>query len=138
MAELLNAGHALWARGSESARAMLALGLAVVLTAVVVELLFSGSLGWLFDLGFIVACALIALRVRPGDFTSVAAWPPVIMLVTVWLLAMTSRPVIARPDDSLVQTLVTGLAHHALAMAIGYAVCLGILGWRYREFTRHT
>lgn len=122
-----------WQRGQESARAMLALGLATALSAVVLELLLTGRLGWLFDAGFVVACGLIALRVRPGDFTSVAAWPPVIMLITIWLLALTSRPVVARSDDSLVQTLVTGLAHHSLALAIGYALCLGVLGWRYRQ-----
>lgn len=132
---MLHAGQALWARGTESARAMLALGLAVALSAVVAELLITGKLGWIFDLGFVIACVAIALRVRPGDFTTVAAWPPLIMLVTVWLLAMTSRPVIARPHDNLVQTLVTGLAHHAMALAVGYAVCLAILAWRYRKLS---
>lgn len=122
-----------WSRGTESARSLLALGIAIVLTGVVIELLTGDSLGWLFDIGFVAACILIALRVRPGEFTTVAAWPPVIMLVVVWLLAWTSRPVIAQPHDSLIQTLVTGLANHAIALGLGYGLCVGILLWRQRR-----
>ncbi len=125
--------HVVWTRGEESARSLLALGLAISLTAVVLEVLLTGDLGWLFGLGFIAACGLIAWRVRPGEFSNAAAWPAVIMLITVLLLALTSRAVIARAHDSLVQAVVTGVAQHSFAFAGGYVICLAILGWRLRQ-----
>jgi len=40
--------------------------------------------------------------------------------------------VIAHRHDSIVQAVITGLAHHAVALFIGYAVCLVTLVLRQR------
>jgi hypothetical protein len=46
------------------------------------------------------------------------------------LVALNGTHVIAARNDSVVQAVITGLAHHAVALFVGYAVCLVTLGLR--------
>ena len=55
----------LWEEGHEPGRQVVALGLAVALTVVVVDLLLVGRLSLFFDLCFVVLCLGLALR-RPA------------------------------------------------------------------------
>ena len=101
------------------------LGLAVLLQRAVAE-----HLGWFFDLCLVASCVAAALLVRPRDFFAVGVLPPLALGTTVLVVALTDRAAVARASDGLFQALVSGLAHHAIALAVAYALTLGVLGLR--------
>jgi hypothetical protein len=116
-------------RGSE----LVALASALTLTAASAEIAVGGHLRLFFDLCFIAVCVAAALMVRPREFFTAGVLPPLLMLGTMVLVALNGTRVIAHRHDSIVQAVVTGLAHHSVALFIGYAACLVILVLR-----RHT
>lgn len=115
-------------RGSE----VVALTAALTLSAATVEIAVGGHLRLFFDLSFVAICLAAALLVRPRDFFTVGVLPPLLMLGTMVLVAVNGTRVIAQAHDNVVQAVVTGLAHHAIALFIGYAVCLVTLVLRQR------
>jgi len=115
-------------RGSE----VVALTAALTLSAATVEIAVGGHLRQFFDLSFVAICLAAALLVRPRDFFTVGVLPPLLMLGTMVLVAVNGTKVIAQAHDNVVQAVVTGLAHHAIALFIGYAVCLVTLVLRQR------
>lgn len=128
----LPGSRTLWEEGNEPGREMVALGVALALTAAALDLVLTTGLGLLFDLGFLVVCAGLALAVRPRDFFSVGVLPPLLMLSTFLLLAMSRSEAIARHDDGLLAAVLTGLSHHWVALVLGNALCLGVLYVRAR------
>lgn len=122
----------LWQDGREPGRQVVVLGVALALTAAALDLLLTHRLSLFFDLCFVAVCVLLALRVRPGDFFTVGVAPPLMMLGLIVLFAIAEPHAVARSDDSLVQAVVTGLAHHAGGLAAGYAAALGVLAQRQR------
>lgn len=119
-----------WRRGREPAHALAALAVAVTLTLVVADTWIFATVGLLFDLGFVVLSGALALAVRPGEFILVGLFPPVVMLAVFTLFGLTNPGVVAHPDDGVVQAVVSGVSHHSLALFVGYAACLGCLGYR--------
>jgi hypothetical protein len=115
-------------RGSE----VVALSIALTLTAATVEISLAGHLRLFFDLCFVGVCVAASMLVRPRDFFSVGVLPPLLMLGTMLLVALNGRGVVATRHDSLVQAVITGLAHHSLALFVGYAACLVTLVLRQR------
>ena len=107
-------------RGNE----VVALATALTLTAAAAIIGLTGHLGWFFDLCFVAVCLAAAMMVRPRDFFTVGVLPPPLMLGTMILVALNGTDVIATRHDSVVQAVVTGLAHHSVALFVGYAVCL--------------
>ncbi|MEV7428153.1 MULTISPECIES: DUF6542 domain-containing protein [unclassified Nocardioides] len=122
----------LWEEGREPAFQVVALGLAVALTAVVVDVWLFEDLGLLFDLCFVALCVVIALRVRPRDFFVVGVAPPLLMLGVFVLLGTTGPDTIAEAHDGTVQAVVSGLSTHSLALVVGYLLCLACLYVRQR------
>jgi len=114
---------------------MVALGLALTLTVVALDVGIGGQVGLFFDLAFVVVCVIVALLVRPEDFFTVGVLPPLIMMTVFVLVGISDRVAIARYDDGLVQAVITGLSHHAVALGAGYAACLICLAVR-DQFTR--
>lgn len=108
----------------------------VVVAAVVTGLVaaanvtLAGRLSLFHDLTFVVVCLVAALAVRPRDFFAVGVLPPLLMLAAVTTLAAVDRGFVADDRDGLVQAVVSGLAHHATALAIGYAAALVVLALR--------
>ena len=121
-----------WWEGNTPGGEVAALATAVVLTAAAAETAFVGRLGLFFDLCFILVCLGAALLVRPRDFFTVGVLPPLLMAGTMVIVALNGPKVIAAAHDSVVQAVVTGLAHHSLALFTGYAVCLLTLLARQR------
>ena len=101
-----------------------------LLAAALVSLLVGNRIGILLDLAFVVVCVGAALAVRPADFFTVGVLPPLLLAATVTALAFVDRAAIARADDNLAQAVVSGLAHHAIALVIGYALTLAVLALR--------
>ena len=122
----------LWEEGHEPGRQVVALGAALALTFVVVDLLLIGRVSLLFDLCFVALCVGLALAVRPRDFFIVGVLPPLIMLGVFTLLGITRPAVIAHPQDGVVQAVVSGLSHHSSALVVGYVLCLAVLAVRHR------
>ena len=100
------------------------------LLAAILEVLLFDRLSVLFDVVFVAACVAAALAVRPRDFFMVGVLPPLLMLLTVLAFAIAARPVVADERDGLIQAMVSGLAHHAGALVLGYALTLGVLALR--------
>ncbi|MCW2845593.1 MAG: hypothetical protein JWN22_3509 [Nocardioides sp.] len=122
----------LWEEGREPGRQVVALGLAVALTAVTVDLALVGRISLFFDVCFVALCVGLALVVRPLDFFTVGVLPPMIMVVVFTLLGLTRPGMIAHPDDGVVQAVVSGLSRHSAALVLGYALCLTCLAVRQR------
>ena len=119
----------LWEEGRHPGR--LVVGAATVaLVAVVLVSLLLGRLGLFFDLAFVVVCVAAALAVRPQDFFTVGVLPPLLLAATVTVVAIVDPAAVARPEDAVAQAVVSGLAHHAIALVIGYALTLGVLALR--------
>jgi hypothetical protein len=83
-----------------------------------------------FDLCFMALCLGLAALVRRQDFYLVALLPPVLMVAVFGFISLVARDAIADPRDSVLQAVVSGVATHGIALFVGYALCLGWLGWR--------
>lgn len=128
----------MWTEGREAGPSVIALGAALTLTAVAFDYLVVGHLSFFFDLCFVVVCLGLALVVAPGNFYAVGVLPPLLLLGLFLLIGAVEPGFIADPRDGLVQAVVSGLAHHSLALVSGYALCLATLGWRQRALSRVT
>lgn len=128
----LPASRTLWEEGHESGRQMVALGLALALTVAALDLVVTNHVGLLFDLGFVVVCLALALLVHPRDFFTVGVLPPLLMLATIWLLAVTRAESVARAGDGLAQAVISGLSHHSLGLVVAYLSSLAVLVVRVR------
>jgi hypothetical protein len=115
-------------RGSE----VVALATALTLTAATVDIALAGRLGLFFDICFVTICLAAALMVRPRDFFTVGVLPPLLLLGTMVLVALNGAQVIAARHDSVIQAVITGLAHHAIALFVGYTASLVTLVLRQR------
>ena len=108
----------------------LAVTVCVLLAAA--DVLVTGRLGWLFDLGFVALCIGVALAVHPSGFFRVGVMPPFLMLGTSLLLAVFDRSAVALANDTFVQAVVSGLAHHSGALFAGVVLTLMVLAIRHR------
>jgi len=106
------------------------LAVLAALVVVLLDLLLTGRISLVFDLGFIAICLAAALSVRPRDFFVVGVMPPLLMLATILVLAAVSPGAVAQPVDGLIQAVVSGLAHHAGGLIAGYGLTLVILALR--------
>ena len=70
------------------------------------------------------------LLVHPRDFFVVGVCPPLIMGGVFTVLAVLAPGALAEPSDGFLQAVVSGLAHHAGALVVGYGLTLGLLALR--------
>ena len=124
--------RAVW-DGDRGGSEVVALATALTLTVAAAEITAAFRLGLFFDMSFVAVCLMAATLVRPRDFFTVGVLPPLLMLGTMLLVALNGTQVIAARHDSVVQAVITGLAHHSVALFIGYAVCLVALVLRRRS-----
>ena len=122
----------LWEEGHAPGHEVAALGVALALTAAAVDLMLTDRMSLLFDVGFVALCVALALAVRPADFFHVGVLPPLLMLSTFLLLAMSRAEAIAEAHDGVLQAVVSGLSHHSVALGVGYVLALGVLAVRQR------
>jgi hypothetical protein len=129
--DVTSRSRTLWESGEEPGHEVAALALALLLTAVTIDLALADRLGLLFDLVFITVCVRAALMVRPADFFTVGVLPPLAMLAAVALLAVAEPAAVARPQDGVVQATVSGLSGHA-------ATCCASVCWPCETRFRRT
>jgi len=120
----------LWEKGHTPGRRVATLAGAALVPVAVVNLLVGEKLDLLFDVGFVLICLTAAFSVRPRDLFVVGVLPPLLMLGANVALALLARRALAEPGDGLVQTVVSGLAHHAGALVVGYGLTLVVLALR--------
>lgn len=125
-----SAPQTLWEEGRRPGRQVAALAGAAVLLVAAVNLVLTDRLSLFFDLCFVVVCLAAGLAVHPRDFFLVGVLPPLLMLLAVTAVAAVDRAAVADEVDSIVQAVVSGLAHHAGALLAGYAAALVILALR--------
>lgn len=120
----------LWEEGQHPGSLVIRSAVLALLAVTLLSLLFGNRIGVLFDITFVVVCVGAALWVRPRDFFSIGVLPPLLLGLAVLVLAVVDRGAVARSGDPLVQAVVSGLAHHALALVVGYALTLLVLALR--------
>lgn len=127
----------LWEEGQLSGSRVVRLAVLAGVLVLAVDLLLGPGLSLLFDLGFVVLCVGAALAVRPSDFFPVAVLPPLLLLGLVLLASLVEPGWVALPEDTVVQAVVSGLAHRAGGLAAAYALALTVLVIRMRVLARH-
>ncbi|MBW8752454.1 MAG: hypothetical protein JF565_13670 [Propionibacteriales bacterium] len=128
----------LWEEGQWSGRRVTRFSMLIAVVLVTADLVATGRLERIFDSGFVVLCVGMALAIRPRDFFRVGVLPPMLLLGTCVVLALGHRTAIAGSDDGLVQSVISGLAHHSGPLLAGYALALLVLGVRARVARRRT
>jgi hypothetical protein len=126
----MSSRRTLWEEGRQPGRLVTHSAAAVALLVVILDLALADDITWVFDVAFVLVCLAAALAVRPRDFFMVGVFPPLLMAVTIVILAVVARGSVADERDGLVQALVSGLAHHAGALVAGYALTLVVLALR--------
>ena len=120
----------LWEEGRTPGRLVANAAGLLVLLVVVIDLVAFRGMTVLFDVAFVLVSVAAALAVRPKDFFVIGVFPPLLMLGTVVLVALTFRGTVADKGDGFLQAVVSGLAHHSGSLVAGYALTLGILALR--------
>jgi hypothetical protein len=127
----------LWEEGRRPGRLVAVAAGALVLLVVLIDVATFGALTLLFDIAFVLVCAAAALSVRPREFFVIGVYPPLLMAGTFAVLAGVSRDAVGDPTDGFLQAVVTGLAHHAGALVVGYALTLVLLAIRQVALRHH-
>lgn len=118
--------------GSRVTRLAAAAGLVVL----VLDLIISRRLTYIFDVGFVLICVGAALAVHPRDFFHVGVLPPLLLLGLISLVAIAHPAWVAAAGDGFVQAVVSGLAHRATGLLAAYLLALGVLAIRQRVRAR--
>ena len=131
----MSRGRTVWEAGREPGHQVVALGAALALTAVLVDLAATGEVSVVFDVAFVLLCVLLALDVHAEDFFTAGVLPPLLMVGVFVLLGLTRPATIGERGDGAVQAVVSGLSHHSEALVTGYLLCLVVLLVRSRVIT---
>ncbi len=102
----------------------------MVLLVSAVDLLLFDDVTLLTDIVFVGACVGAVLAVHPRDFFVVGVCPPLVLAAVFGVLAVLAPAALAEPSDGFFQAVVSGLAHHAGALVVGYGLTLGLLALR--------
>ena len=127
----------IWDEGTEPGARVVALAVALALSVAVVESGVGSHIGLLFDLCFVLICVGVALLVHPRDFFAVGVLPPLLMLGVLVLFAIGNRDGLGgEAGDGFLQSVISALGRHAIALGLGYAAALACLAIR-RNRTTH-
>jgi hypothetical protein len=127
----------LWEEGRHPGWLVVRAAVVALLAVTLLSLLVANRIGLAFDVAFVLICVGAALWVRPQDFFTIGVLPPLLLGFTVLVLAVVDRAAVARAGDPLVQAVVSGLAHHAIALVIGYGLTLLVLALRQVALRHH-
>ena len=127
----------LWEAGRHPGRLVVRAVVLVLAAVVALDVLVDGRLGLPFDVALVAVSMVAALWVRASDFFAVGVLPPLLLAATVLTLVVVDQRAVAQADDGPVQAVVSGLAHHALALLVGYALTLLLLALRQVAIRNH-
>ena len=127
----------LWEAGRHPGRLVVRAVVLVLAAVVALDVLVDDRLGLPFEVALVAVSVVAALWVRPSDFFTVGVLPPLLLAATVLTLVAVDQRAVAQADDGPVQAVVSGLAHHALALLIGYSAALLVLGLRQVALRNH-
>ena len=127
----------LWEAGRHPGRLVVRVVVLTLLLVVALDVAVDNHLGLPFDVALVVLSVVAALWVRPADFFTVGVLPPLLLALTVITLVVVDRRAVAQADDAVLQAVISGLAHHALALLIGYAATLLVLALRQVALRNH-
>jgi hypothetical protein len=120
----------LWEEGQHPGSLVIRSAVLALLAVTLLSLLFGNRIGVVFDVAFVLICLGAALWVHPRDFFGIGVLPPLLLGLTVLVLSVVDRAAVAKADDPLVQAVVSGLAHHSMALVVGYGLTLLVLALR--------
>jgi hypothetical protein len=120
----------LWEEGHYPGRLVAYAATGAALLVGVLDLVGTERVGLFYDVTFVLIAVAAALAIRPGEFFVAGVLPPLLMLGSVTAFAVVDRAAVAQAHDGFVQALVSGLAHHATALVIGYGGALAVLALR--------
>ena len=120
----------LWEEGRHPGRVVAAAAGLVLFDVAGLDALTFDSVTVATDVVFVLLCNAAALAVRPRDFFVIGVCPPLLMVGAFAALALFTRGALADRSDGFLQTLISGLAHHATALVVGYALTLVVLALR--------
>jgi hypothetical protein len=130
--------HTIWDEGREPGRRVVALACALALSVAIVESSIGSHIGLLYDLCFVMICVGVALLVHPRDFFAVGVLPPLLMIGVITLFAIASRDGLGGdPTDGFLQSIVSALGRHSIALGLGYALALACLAIRRSRDGHH-
>ena len=121
-----------WEEGRWSGTRVTRFSIFACVLLVAAELAVRGHLGPTFDVGFVLLCVGIALAIRPDEFFNVGVLPPMLLLGICVILAVVRRDAIAPSGDWLVQSVISGLAHHSVGLLVAHGGLLAVLALRHR------
>ncbi|HET7690976.1 MAG TPA: DUF6542 domain-containing protein [Nocardioidaceae bacterium] len=126
----MSGNRTLWEEGRTPGRLVAYAASGAALVVVLLNLVGADQVGLFYDLSFVLISVAAALAIRPTEFFVAGVLPPLLMAGTMLALAIVDRSAVADPDDGLVQAVVSGLAHHATALVVGYGLALAVLALR--------
>ena len=126
----------LWEEGRWSGTRVTRFSVFACVLLVAVDLVVSGGLGPTFDVGFVLLCLGLALAIRPDEFFSVGVLPPMLLLGVCGVLTVLDRAAVASPGDGLVQSVISGLAHHSVGLLVAHGGLLAVLAVRNQVLRR--
>jgi len=126
----VSGNRTLWEEGRTPGRLVAYGAVAAALVVVLLSLVGADRVGLFYDLTFVLVSVTAALAIRPTEFFVAGVLPPLLMAGTMLALAIIDRSAVADSDDGLVQAVVSGLAHHATSLVVGYGLALAVLALR--------
>lgn len=125
----------IWEEGHLSGDRVTRLAVLACVLLVLLDVAITRDLSTLFDFGFVLICVGMAIAVRPSDFFRIGVLPPILLVSVCAVLAIVMRGAIADKGDGFVQAVVAGLAHHGVALFVGYFMALAVLAVRHKVLT---
>lgn len=101
-----------------------------------IDLMLTARLSMFFDLCFILVGLSAALVVARMGLFAVAVLPPLLLGALVAALAVAEPTALTASHLAFVSTWLTGLAHHAAALAATHVIVLAIVGLRAAQQPR--
>lgn len=126
----MSGNRTLWEEGRAPGRLVAYAASAAALVVVLLNLVGADQVGLFYDLSFVLISVAAALAIRPTEFFVAGVLPPLLMAGAMIALGIVDRSAVADSDDGLVQAVVSGLAHHATALVVGYGLALAVLALR--------
>jgi len=122
-----------FSRRDLSARGVVVLA-GLAMAAVIILDLLDGRLGLVFSLGFVLVVATAPLSVVDGSLFTTAVLPPVLLVVTLGVVAIVAQQAIqvdGLPDSAgAMGTLMGGVIDRGVVLLVGEALALLAIGLR--------